>query len=540
MLPRPRIDIAAALLVVATASAAAGQELVFLAFGDSITQGYGDTSSLGGGYTRRLERWLNQQGHPSVVVSHGVGGETTAQGLSRIDSVLVEGGDYLLLMEGTNDISHHVGIESIRFNLDEMAQRAEDLGMVVVHASVIPRIPTAQTDSSNVRTSALGSSIVNLAAASLRPVADVFTVFEGLPDVFDNYYYYDDEVPDPVGHPNTDGYIALGGVFLETILPLLDDPLIQIDPPEGPWPPGVLLPFVVTTSDSVVRVEWDFGDGGLAIVEPPESFDVFYIFREAGNFTVTARGFTATGAVAFDTVQIAVSGPALDWDSRFALMPAVESSSDGLITSDLNLANDGGGFGLVEVTLLPDIVYDSPPEVRRFLVPPGGELRIPNFIGEALGVGGARGGLVVELLADPDALDLEAGAVVRSFDDLDGSAGCLLPELSQAQWSATAKEISGIDLFSDEAATFHVTNLDSAAGSVRLELYDAGGGFIGAGLFDLAPGVSRQRDLQDLFRDLASRQEPFRARFESSGVRFAAAIVASGHGDEVRCAGATP
>ncbi len=31
------------------ASAATAQEVVFLAFGDSITEGYGDTSALGGG-----------------------------------------------------------------------------------------------------------------------------------------------------------------------------------------------------------------------------------------------------------------------------------------------------------------------------------------------------------------------------------------------------------------------------------------------------------------------------------------------------------
>jgi len=106
------------------AGAATGQELVLLAFGDSITEGYGDTSSQGGGYPTRLERWLRQRGYDAFVENYGVGGETTSSGLSRIDSVLADGGDFLLLMEGTNDISQRVGIESIRFNLDEMASRA--------------------------------------------------------------------------------------------------------------------------------------------------------------------------------------------------------------------------------------------------------------------------------------------------------------------------------------------------------------------------------------------------------------------------------
>ena len=70
------------------ASAATAQEVVFLAFGDSITEGYGDTSALGGGYTNRLQRWLRQEGYDAVVESYGEGGETTSSGLSRIDSVL--------------------------------------------------------------------------------------------------------------------------------------------------------------------------------------------------------------------------------------------------------------------------------------------------------------------------------------------------------------------------------------------------------------------------------------------------------------------
>ena len=206
------------------AAGAAGQELRFLAFGDSITEGYGDTSNPGGGYPPRLQRWLRQQGYDAIVENHGVGGETTSSGLSRIDSVLAEGGDFLLLMEGTNDISQRVGIESIRFNLDEMASRAEALGMVAVHASVIPRVPTAPADASNSATSALALAIRTMGEELHRAVADQFTLFEGLPDLFENYYYYDPEVIDIVGHPNTDGYIEIGGLFLETLLPLLDTP----------------------------------------------------------------------------------------------------------------------------------------------------------------------------------------------------------------------------------------------------------------------------------------------------------------------------
>ncbi len=47
----------------------------------------------------------------------------------------------------------------IAFNLDEMAARAEALDIIVVHATVIPRIPTAPADASNAATSALAQRL---------------------------------------------------------------------------------------------------------------------------------------------------------------------------------------------------------------------------------------------------------------------------------------------------------------------------------------------------------------------------------------------
>ena len=88
------------------------------------------------------------------MLNRGVGGEKTPEGLSRIDQVLDEGGDVLLLMEGSNDISRNISIETTLFDLGEMARRAEERGLEVVHATVIPRIPTPAPTR---RTSATGT-----------------------------------------------------------------------------------------------------------------------------------------------------------------------------------------------------------------------------------------------------------------------------------------------------------------------------------------------------------------------------------------------
>ncbi|HJS36702.1 MAG TPA: GDSL-type esterase/lipase family protein, partial [Burkholderiales bacterium] len=112
-----------ALLVACAALAACGDaaklaplapDAVVLAFGDSITFGTGDdTTRAELGYPPRLEALLVQRGRSAVVINAGVPGETTMEGVSRINSVLDPGGEVLLLMEGTNDIGNRVPIETV-------------------------------------------------------------------------------------------------------------------------------------------------------------------------------------------------------------------------------------------------------------------------------------------------------------------------------------------------------------------------------------------------------------------------------------------
>ncbi|MEZ5313432.1 MAG: GDSL-type esterase/lipase family protein [Thermoanaerobaculia bacterium] len=534
-------SILAASLILGSSHALAADPIVFLAFGDSITEGYGDTSSLGGGYTRRLERWLDQMGYESTVENYGIGGETTTQGLSRIDDVLAGGGDYLLLMEGTNDISRRVSVESILFNLDTMARRAETLGIVAVHGTLIPRIPDAPVDSSNAKTAAVASGLRDLGTASFRAVADVFSVFEDLPNVFDNYYFYDPDVEDPVGHPNTSGYIEIGGTFLEALLPLLELPQIHIVPVDGPIHPGNLQSFQVLADESIERVEWSFGDGGIDHRELPDSFDVFYIYGAPGSYSVTVRGFTATGAVGTDSEPVQVTGSPISWSTRYALLPMIEESGENQVTTDLTLINDASfDFGLLDATYLPDISYDSPPDPVRFLLYPNSSLSAPEVLTNLFGLLGGRGALLLELLSPSDAGQMDATARLRSPSQPSGASGCTLFSVPESDWSAATQEISGISPRSDESATVHVTNLGLADSIVRLDLFDAADGYIGSSVFELPEGGSRQRDLDDIFRDLDDRTKPYRATFSTIGGRFAAGLVIFGHNNDVGCLVATP
>ena len=82
--PQPSASVA---VVTATAVATpAADEVVILALGDSLFAGYG----LGPGqsYPAHLETALKARGIPARIVNAGVSGDTTADGLARLDFVL--------------------------------------------------------------------------------------------------------------------------------------------------------------------------------------------------------------------------------------------------------------------------------------------------------------------------------------------------------------------------------------------------------------------------------------------------------------------
>ncbi len=200
----------AALLALAAAAAAAAQAPSHCkAFGDSITAGVGDDPGRAeAGYPPRLEALATDL----VVDNRGVGAERTPEGLARIDSVLAEPGDCLLLMEGTNDPSRGISPETTLFNLDQMAARASAAAWTTYHATLIPRLPNARFDPNNVQNQDLAQSIRRLAAMEGRGLVDPFEIFSTRRRLFHAYYYAGTE--DPVGHPNSAGYDLLASVFL--------------------------------------------------------------------------------------------------------------------------------------------------------------------------------------------------------------------------------------------------------------------------------------------------------------------------------------
>ncbi|HSL84376.1 MAG TPA: GDSL-type esterase/lipase family protein [Thermoanaerobaculia bacterium] len=246
-----------AVLLALTALPAAGQTK-YVAFGDSITEGTGfdDPSRQCPeecGYAPRLEALLDGAGMPSEVVNAGKGGERTPEGLTRLPDVLAEhGGDVLLLMEGSNDVSRSISPETTLFNLNEMARTARSHGLRPVHATLIPRIPSAQVDGENRINQRLNMSIRELAFDRGRDLVDPFEVFWSHPNTFAELYH---PGPDVVGHPSSAGYDLLARVFFDVLRGVDSVPPVPggLEPQDGARD---------VSPNAVVRLRlYDFGAG---------------------------------------------------------------------------------------------------------------------------------------------------------------------------------------------------------------------------------------------------------------------------------------
>ena len=125
--------LAAALVLTAAAAHAA---VVIVALGDSLTAGTG----LDGpeqAFPARLQTALAGVGVDSVVHNAGVGGDTSAGGLSRLDWSLVDGTDLVIVELGANDALRGLDPASTHANLDQIVRTLRERGIAVLLAGML-------------------------------------------------------------------------------------------------------------------------------------------------------------------------------------------------------------------------------------------------------------------------------------------------------------------------------------------------------------------------------------------------------------------
>lgn len=117
--------------------AAYAESLTLVAFGDSLTQGYGLPTDQG--FVPQLQAYLTAAGEGVIVVNAGVSGDTTAGGAARIDWTLTPDVDAVIVNLGGNDLLRGLPPDQTRTNIEKIAAAiaAQGLPMLII-AQVAP------------------------------------------------------------------------------------------------------------------------------------------------------------------------------------------------------------------------------------------------------------------------------------------------------------------------------------------------------------------------------------------------------------------
>jgi acyl-CoA thioesterase-1 len=111
----------------APAPAAVDNRPVIVTFGDSLTAGVAGRS-----YPENLQDILDQNGYSYRVDNQGVSGDTTTDGLARIDNVISQHPRLVLLEFGGNDGLRGVPVSSTEKNMREMILRLRQESIPIV------------------------------------------------------------------------------------------------------------------------------------------------------------------------------------------------------------------------------------------------------------------------------------------------------------------------------------------------------------------------------------------------------------------------
>jgi len=183
------------------------------AFGDSITEGIGSTT---GGYPPKLAVSLNLNSNGTHVVdNHGKAGEATAWGNGRIHSVLESNSyQYILILEGTNDIFFGLSLESTQYYLEAMINKAKELYDVSpLIATLLPDTrQTSPANKKNIETT-YNPLIAKIASELNVPLVDLHSAVARDWGVLN----YDQQ------HPNDAGYQVVADTWFPPLRSLIEE-----------------------------------------------------------------------------------------------------------------------------------------------------------------------------------------------------------------------------------------------------------------------------------------------------------------------------
>ena len=104
------------LLIFLPLHAIADDAIKIVAFGDSLVEGYGLPPEIS--FPVKLEKKLKDKGYNVKVINHGVSGNTTADAKARLQAVIEEKPNLVILEFGANDSFRRIPTSNISENLD--------------------------------------------------------------------------------------------------------------------------------------------------------------------------------------------------------------------------------------------------------------------------------------------------------------------------------------------------------------------------------------------------------------------------------------
>ena len=107
---------------------------LIVCFGDSLTAGYG--TEPGKSYPDFLQADLDARGYQYRVVNEGVSGNTTKDGVQRVDSIVAMKPALVIVEFGGNDGLRGLRIEDSRANLDQIVGALKAAGTRIVLAGI--------------------------------------------------------------------------------------------------------------------------------------------------------------------------------------------------------------------------------------------------------------------------------------------------------------------------------------------------------------------------------------------------------------------
>jgi len=107
---------------------------VIVCFGDSLTAGYG--AEYGKSYPDYLQSDLDARGYNYRVVNQGISGDTTKDGVERLNDILALKPAIVIVEFGGNDGLRGLRVEDTRANLDKMVATLKARGTKVALAGI--------------------------------------------------------------------------------------------------------------------------------------------------------------------------------------------------------------------------------------------------------------------------------------------------------------------------------------------------------------------------------------------------------------------